>query len=196
MRSEPFGRSGGNVELTNALRWSVDQIAGLLPEPEETGNERLEWAGDASSEPIAYRYWVKDLESRTSCTAPREGPLISIVVPVYRPEVWYFRECVQSVLNQTYQHWELCMCDDGSEDPALTSALEEFAASDSRIKFVSHERNGGISRATNTALQMCSGSFVALLDHDDALHSEALAHVVQAIESEPDAEVVYTDEDK
>ncbi len=79
-------------------------------------------------------------------------PLLSIVVPVYRPSLWYFRECIQSVIDQTYRNWELCLCDDGSDDPELTKVIAECAEGDRRIKAVVLERNGGISRATNRAL--------------------------------------------
>ena len=82
---------------------------------------------------------------------------------------------------QTYQSWELCLCDDGSGDPDLTKAMRDFAAADARIKALSLERNGGISRATNRALEEANGEFVVLLDHDDVLDPEALAEIAEVI---------------
>jgi len=122
--------------------------------------------------------------------------MISVVVPVYRPELWYFRACVESVQAQTYGNWQLCLCDDASGDPALTGVLSELAASDPRVVVQSLESNGGISRATNAALAAAAGEFVALLDHDDTLEADALAEVVAATAAYPDADVLYSDDDK
>ena len=80
-------------------------------------------------------------------------------------------------MAQTYQNWELCLCDDGSDDPELTAAMAELAAADPRIKALALEQNGGISRATNRALEAATGEFVVLLDHDDLLDAEALAEI-------------------
>jgi len=110
--------------------------------------------------------------------------------------VWYFRECVESVLAQSYQDWELCLCDDGSDDPELTSVMKAYAAADPRIKALAMENNGGISRATNRAMEEASGEFVVLLDHDDLLEPEALAELARVIADVDDVDVIYSDEDK
>ena len=82
---------------------------------------------------------------------------------------------------QTYQNWELCLCDDGSGDPELTESMRDFAASDQRIKALALDQNGGISRATNRALEEAHGEFIVLLDHDDVLDPAALSEIAGVI---------------
>ncbi|WP_110687116.1 glycosyltransferase family 2 protein [Salinicola aestuarinus] len=125
-----------------------------------------------------------------------QKPLISIVVPVHDPDPVHLRECLQSVIDQQYPHWQLCIADDASRDPDVWNILSAVAASDSRIELVQRESNGHICAASNTALSLARGEFVALLDHDDCLHAEALFRVVEALQSNPAAEVLYSDEDK
>lgn len=125
-----------------------------------------------------------------------QPPLISLVMPTYKTENRYLREAVDSVLGQYYPGWELCVVDDGSEDPQLCRTLESYAAVDPRIKFQSLPRNLGISAASNAGLAMCSGDFVGFLDHDDALTPDALLRVAQALSADPQTDVVYSDQDK
>lgn len=128
--------------------------------------------------------------------AERDGwPTISIVMPVYQtPERW-LRATVESVLNQLYPFWELCIVDDASPSPHMLELLQEFAARDRRIRVTSLPTNGGISAASNAALSLAGGEWIALLDHDDQLTPDALYEIAAAIvEHNPD--VVYSDEDK
>ncbi|WP_188261067.1 glycosyltransferase family 2 protein [Azospirillum tabaci] len=122
-------------------------------------------------------------------------PTISIVMPVYQtPERW-LRATVESVLNQLYPFWELCIVDDASPSPHVPELLQEFAARDRRIRVTALPANGGISAASNAALSLAGGEWVALLDHDDQLTPDALYEIAAAIvEHDPDA--VYSDEDK
>jgi hypothetical protein len=99
-------------------------------------------------------------------------------------------------MDQTYPTWELCLADDGSHDAALTAVLEQYSRRDTRIRHVTLEQNRGISGATNAALSLCTGEYVAFLDHDDELAAFALSAVVQAINDHPDTEIFYSDEDK
>lgn len=103
---------------------------------------------------------------------------------------------LDSVLAQSFGDWELCLVDDASTSSAIRQVLEQEQREDPRVKFVSRSENGGIVAASNDALALASGEFIALLDHDDKLHPEALALVDQAIRTQPDADYVYTDEDK
>jgi GT2 family glycosyltransferase len=123
-------------------------------------------------------------------------PRISIAVPVYHTPAELLKRCVDSVLAQTYADWELCLADDGSQDPRLTAVLNEYAHSDPRIKLVTLPENLGISGATNAALKLCAGDYAAFLDHDDELAPFALFEVVRAINDQPDIELFYSDEDK
>lgn len=121
--------------------------------------------------------------------------LISVVVPVYNVEEKWLRRCVESVTNQIYENWELCLADDCSPLPHVRKILEEYVARDKRIKVVFRDENGHISAASNSALELATGEFVGLLDHDDELTEDALFHVVKEINDFPDADFIYSDED-
>jgi O-antigen biosynthesis protein len=100
-------------------------------------------------------------------------PLISILLPVYNtPERW-LRRCIESILAQANPHWELCIADDASPAPHVQAVLQEYAGRDQRIRVSRREQNGHISAASNTALDMATGEFVALLDHDDELRPQS-----------------------
>lgn len=124
------------------------------------------------------------------------GPLISVVLPVYNTPLALLKRCIDSVRGQTYQNWELCIADDASTDPRIADCLKAYARQDARIKVTVRERNGHISEATNTALAMVTGSHVAFLDHDDELSADALHQVVLALAEHPQARLLYSDEDK
>ncbi|WP_438479504.1 glycosyltransferase [Oleiharenicola lentus] len=124
------------------------------------------------------------------------GPLISVVVPAYNTPEKYLRELLACLREQFYPRWELCIADDASPQPHVRRMLEEAAKTDPRIKPVFRAQNGHISRATNSALEIATGEFVALLDHDDLLPQDALLHVAEAIARHPTAGYLYTDEDK
>lgn len=124
------------------------------------------------------------------------APRFSILTPVYDTPADVLAAMLKSVRRQRFGDWELCLVDDCSTDPGVRVAIEAAAAADPRIRFQARERNGGIVAASNDALAMASGEFVALLDHDDMLHPDALAHVDAALAGEPEADYVYTDEDK
>jgi glycosyltransferase involved in cell wall biosynthesis len=125
----------------------------------------------------------------------KSSPLISVLMPVYNaPEAW-LRRAVESVRAQLYTRWELCVADDASTQAHVRPLLERYASEDARIKVVFRERNGHISAASNSALALVSGEFVALLDHDDELHESALYHVAAELDAHPDAALIYTDED-
>jgi glycosyltransferase involved in cell wall biosynthesis len=124
------------------------------------------------------------------------APRFSILTPVYRTPPGVLAKMLRSVLRQTEGDWELCLVDDGSEDAAVREILDAAAARDSRIRVQYRQSNAGIVAASNDALEMARGEFVCLLDHDDELHPEALAEVAAAIDRAPEADYVYTDEDK
>jgi GT2 family glycosyltransferase len=124
------------------------------------------------------------------------GPRFSILTPVHETPEPILRAMLNSVAGQRCGNWELCLVDDASTAPHVGEILERAAQRDPRIRVERRESNGGIVAASNDALAMAGGEFVALLDHDDELHRDALAAVEQAIAAEPDADYVYSDEDK
>jgi glycosyltransferase involved in cell wall biosynthesis len=123
-------------------------------------------------------------------------PLISVILPVYNTPETFLREAIQSVINQVYPYWELCIADDQSTQPHVQSVLEEYATQDSRIKLLFRSTNGHISACSNTALTVATGEFIALLDHDDVIVPEALYEVVSLLNQHPEADMIYSDEDK
>lgn len=123
-------------------------------------------------------------------------PKISVLVPTYETPEELLRATLDSVRAQVYPHWELCIADDASRKGHVRKVLEAYAAKDSRIRVSFRETNGHISAASNTALRLATGEWIALLDHDDLLHPLALYHVAGAIARNPSAGLVFTDEDK
>jgi glycosyltransferase involved in cell wall biosynthesis len=123
-------------------------------------------------------------------------PLISVVMPTYNTNVRWLREAIESVQQQIYPHWELCIVDDASTRAEVRSLLEGFADSDPRIRVHFREQNGHISLATNDGIALAKGEWIALLDHDDILRDHALFWVAQAINDKPNARLIYSDEDK
>ncbi|MBK6593450.1 MAG: glycosyltransferase [Burkholderiales bacterium] len=123
-------------------------------------------------------------------------PLISIVMPVYNSVPAHLASAIESVQSQLYTNWELCICDDASTDPRVKDVLIGFANKDSRIRLNFQTTNGHISRASNVAIHMARGQYIAFLDHDDELSRHALLRVAQSIVVETGAQVFYSDEDK
>jgi O-antigen biosynthesis protein len=123
-------------------------------------------------------------------------PRFSVITPVYDTPVDVLGAMLESVRAQTFGDWELCLVDDCSPQPHVVEMLERAQREDERIRFTRREENGGIVAASNDALAMARGEFVALLDHDDELHPDALAHVHEALLANPEGDYVYTDEDK
>jgi predicted SAM-dependent methyltransferase len=126
---------------------------------------------------------------------PSDGPTISVLCPVHDPPPAILAEAIDSVLGQTYDRWELILSDDGSRDPRIVDELQRRADTDTRIRLTRRSDAGGISAATNDALELAAGEYVALLDHDDTLDPDALAHFAAAINAEPALDMLYSDED-
>jgi GT2 family glycosyltransferase len=124
------------------------------------------------------------------------SPRFSILTPVYETPAAVLSEMLASVRRQSFEDWELCLVDDGSTQPEVRRILERAAAEEPRVRVRHRESNAGIVAASNDALAMARGEFVALLDHDDTLHPDALALVSEALDGSPEADYAYTDEDK
>lgn len=153
---------------------------------------------------IEYERWLKKNYPNETLTRQqlhnqfnfKNRPLISIVLPTYNTIPTLLEECLNSVINQTYDNWELCIADDASTDKNVRDIIIEYAKKDKRIKYVFRRKNGHICRASNSALKLATGKFVALLDHDDVLWPNALYEVVKKINEKPSVKFIYSDEDK
>jgi GT2 family glycosyltransferase len=154
--------------------------------------------------PTDYEDWIERQERSHNTNNPGNVPdchlefcpLISVILPTYNSDDKFLRPCIQSVLQQGYPHWELCVGDDASTMSSVRETLEEFAARDKRIKIVFRGNNGHISAASNSAMAIAKGDYYAFLDHDDMLAPDALLWVVEALNRRRDAKVIYSDEDK
>jgi GT2 family glycosyltransferase len=151
-----------------------------------------------------YAQWVREFDTvdeadrsaiRAHIGTLARRPLISIVVPVFDTEEKHLRAMIESVRQQIYPNWELCLADDASSRPHVQQTLQEYVTRDPRVKAMRRQTNGHVSAATNSALDLATGEFVALLDHDDLLSERALYEVAVELEAHPDADVVYSDSD-
>ena len=154
---------------------------------------------------VSYQEWIETVEApglpsdsdvQRMMSAFAVKPLISVVVPVYNTDPTYLKACIESVRAQSWPHWELCIADDASPKAHVRDILTEFMAKDARIKVCFRQTNGHICEASNSALALAGGEFIALLDHDDELVRHSLLFMVAAINDVPDAQVLYSDEDK
>jgi GT2 family glycosyltransferase len=153
----------------------------------------------------AYRRWTRrfdrlsgaDLRAIDDATSRLAyKPLLSVLMPVYNTDERWLRAAIGSVQHQIYANWELCIADDHSSDPRVAGVLRQIASQDSRLRLHFRDVNGHISAASNSALALASGEFVVLLDHDDELPRHALAAVVHELNRHPDADIIYSDEDR
>ena len=128
--------------------------------------------------------------------AMNDPPLISVVMPVFNPPPDCMRQALDSLRGQIYPHWELCAADDASDDPHVAIILDQAAQADPRVRVVHRPARGHISAASNSALAMARGDYVALMDHDDILPPHALYLVAEEILAHPEGDIIYSDEDK
>jgi len=164
-----------------------------------------ETAGATGNSRGSYEAWIKrhDFNPETHTDEIKrkidnlsEQPLISVVMPVFNTPKALLIDAIESVRQQIYPNWEMCIADDRSTKPHVRRVLQRYAASDPRIKVVYRQENGHISQATNSAFALAEGSWIALLDHDDILRPHALAEVALEIARHPEAQLIYSDEDK
>ena len=200
----------GIQELYNQYCWDGD-------EPKHTEREffaQTQWAHisqfvraqtkaiDRSVDP--YQRWINARQKRPSelrrlyqiGKQTRVISLFSILMPTYKSDLRFLKKAIDSVRAQTDGRWELCIVDDGSSDEALHNFLEQQARKDARIRYERLSGNVGIASASNHALAMARGDFIALLDHDDELALHALSAMAAAIDRRPEADMLYSDEDK
>lgn len=143
-----------------------------------------------------YNEWIKKHETFSPVISYHYNPLISIIIPVYNVERKYLSKCLDSILNQTYQNFEICLADDCSTNRETIDTLQEYVKKDNRVKVLFRKENGHISEASNSALGLASGEFVAMMDNDDELMPQALNEIVSVLNEDCTLDFIYTDEDK
>ena len=150
---------------------------------------------------ISYQAWLKKNHvSKSELDAQRAhvfeyNPLISIVIPLYETDPKFFCQLIDSILNQTYQNFEVCFAD-GSATDKLKAVIEKNYPNENRLRYKKLEKNLLITGNTNAAIEMAKGEYIAFADHDDLLSLNALYEMVYALNEDRSIDVVYTDEDK
>ena len=172
-------------------RWvpTFNQAKAIDPSTPPLDQQYLAWLQEHSPTPSSLRVMKKRLRTLAI------QPTFSILMPTYNTEASWLRDAVESVKNQIYESWELCIVDDGSTKEETKKVLRSYEEED-RIKVRYLNENSGISTASNEALAMASGEFIGLLDHDDELRADALYWVVRQLNDREDLDFIYTDEDK
>ena len=143
----------------------------------------------------AYNKWFDSQEKISEYKKFKYNPLISIIIPTYNVSKELLSECLDSVLNQSYNNFEICIADDNSTLEDTIDTLKEYEKND-KIKVVYRKQNGMISEASNSALKLASGEYIGLLDNDDLLEKDALYYVVEALNNDKKIDMIYSDEDK
>lgn len=123
-------------------------------------------------------------------------PLISFIVPTYNVSRDLLSKCLDSLLEQTYQNFEICIADDNSPNPETRETIEEYKKKSDKIHVVYRKKNGMISEASNSAIKISRGEFIVLVDNDDVVEKEALYYIVEVLNKDKDIDMIYTDEDK
>ncbi len=198
-------------EERRRLRESAERRVGqvlLAPYRLPTGLAKILWRKFSPERErratTEYQKWFEQHRARAQDLQPTRDqsrtfghrPLVSIITPVFNTPVQRLKEAVESVLAQAYENWELVLIDDGSTDADLLRILPQLAARDRRIVLASLGKHEGISAASNRGLELARGEWVTFLDHDDILEPDALFQIVQLLQTHPDADLIYTDEDK
>ncbi|MGY2937407.1 glycosyltransferase involved in cell wall biosynthesis [Bradyrhizobium sp. GM6.1] len=182
----------------------LQSFANWLPKPLRMNLKRLVRRLE-SLQDHSYRRWIQEFDTLSDLDRLAIShhiqdldyrPLISVVMPAYETPSWAFREAIDSVRAQLYPDWELCVADDASPSPQVAEVLRSVAAEDPRIKWLRRDINGNISAASNSALALASGEFIALMDHDDVLPQHALYEIAVALNENPELDIIYSDEDQ
>lgn len=176
----------GKLELRNKIRdfiYTKEQTSGA--EAYKKWYSLYDTLGKSDIETISYNSKLLSYK-----------PVFSVVMPVYNAPITYLIKAIESVREQAYPYWELCIADDKSPNQDVIKVLKEYEAKDNRIKIIYRETNGHISHATNSALELASGDYIVLLDQDDELRPHSLYMAAKALNENRDIELIYSDEDK
>ncbi len=125
-----------------------------------------------------------------------QKPVFSIIIPVYEPPIDFFEQALDSIINQIYPYWEICIADDCSKDEEVKEVIEEYRKKHKNIKVVYRTENGHISRASNSALELATGEYTVLMDQDDIIREDALYEIAKLINQKKEVDLIYSDEDK
>lgn len=182
-------------DITNEKKFSLCQNTKILS---HGYNAYLKSFFSDEEKDVSYQDWIKNKENiEDSLTESQSSGLkFSILMPTYESNVTYLEKAIVSILSQSYENIELCIVDDCSSTREVESCILNFQKLDSRIKFKRRESRGHISKASNDALELATGDYCVLVDHDDILYPHAIRVIAQNIYQEPQLALLYSDEDK
>ena len=143
----------------------------------------------------AYLKWIEDNKEQIKYKKFKYKPLMSFIVPVYNAPSDLLEECIESLLNQSYDNFEICICDDKSSSEETLNTLKKYEKN-KKIKVTYRKENGMISKASNDAIKSAKGEFIVLVDNDDTLEKDALYYFIEALNYNKDLDLIYSDEDK
>lgn len=202
----------GHTDFFNIYSRGTEEVDGdvlVNPKVDETGQTTVPQRGlghiHVRPPTNLYEAWLsvnepseaEERRLRAALTAAADrAPLISLIMPVFRPPLDLLEKAVESVLSQIYDNWELCIHVDGDDDPVLDKWLRGLARCEPRVKLSISKANGGISIGTNAAAELATGELLAFFDQDDLLTKTALAHIALAALDNPEADLLYSDDDK
>ncbi|HEV8284098.1 MAG TPA: glycosyltransferase [Chitinophagaceae bacterium] len=158
-----------------------------------------------ANDPFNYQNWIGKYDSYTLSKLSEfehdqlkfeYRPLISILLPTYNTCSHWLKSCIESILNQVYDNWELCIADDGSTNSQVRNIIKESAQKNHKVKYTFLQKNAHIAAASNVALSLSTGEFITFLDHDDMLHPLALYRIAEALNEDKTIDFLYSDEDK
>ena len=143
----------------------------------------------------AYNKWFDNQKKITNYKKFKYNPKISVIIPTYNVSKELLKECIDSVLNQSYTNFEICIADDNSSLEETINTLKEYEKND-KIKITYRKVNGMISKCSNSALELATGEFIVLLDNDDLIEPDVFYYIVEALNKDKTIDMIYTDEDK
>ena len=144
----------------------------------------------------SYLKWFQEHNTHPDYQKFTYNPLISFIIPTYNVKKDLLKECLDSLLNQSYKNFEICIADDHSSLEETITTLKEYEQKYSNIHVVYRKENGMISKASNSAIDLAKGEFLALVDNDDVVEKDALYYLVEALNNDKKLDLIYTDEDK
>ena len=197
-----------SYRMVRFIKDSPKRVSGLL----HSSTQKPEHSTDNSTENPAisasgndYNAWLAEFGNLTKqekalitadISSWQSAPKIAVLMPVYNPDETCLVNAIESVLQQLYGNFELCIADDASTKSHVRRVLESYSRKDTRIKVVFRDQNGHISAASNSALSLVEADYVALMDHDDLLTPDALYWIAKTIQDNPAVQLIYSDEDK
>jgi O-antigen biosynthesis protein len=211
IKVEPYSLEALGHEAAASVHAVLEVETGLPPGP----RERHAWAERALALSLElnqnhlnfadYNRWTKIVETPNAADYDRMKTIIgafpwhpkfSFVTPTYNTPPALLEACIRSLLDQVYPHFEICVADDCSTNPEVRNTLTRLAAAHSQLKISFRSKNGHISEASNTALELATGDFIVLVDHDDIVPDYTLLVVADYLNRNPNAKILYSDEDK